>query len=350
MTASTTASPKTRVLYIDDDPVLARLASKVLARSDFEVVHAPSIPAGLQLFGSEEFAAVVLDHHFENQTGLAFLEAVAERTTKTPILYVTGSNDAEVAISALKGGAADYVMKSATDDFFPLLVSALEQALENARLRQQKAEADRQLVIAKERAELLLSEMNHRIANSLSLVSAMIRMQMQISSSEETKTALAETQSRISAIAGVHRSLYTSDNVGAIALNEYLSTIIAEFQSSGGFSSGVIIRSELANVPTSPDKAVSLGVILIELLTNAAKYAYPDGGGEVLIRLQANGQGELMLSVEDDGIGHDRAQGPKGTGLGKRLINVMALNLGATVINEREGKTAGTYVAVVWKA
>ncbi len=345
-----TPDPKIRVLYIDDDPVLARLAGKVLARNDFEVVHAPSIPVGLELFGTQEFAAVVLDHHFENQTGLTFLEAVADMPRKAPILYVTGSSDAEVAISALKGGAADYVMKSATDDFFPLLVSALEQALENARLRQQKEETDRQLVIAKERAELLLSEMNHRIANSLSLVSAMIRMQMQISSSEETKTALAETQSRISAIAGVHRSLYTSDKVDAIDLNDYLSAIIAEFQSSGGFSSGVIVRCDLASAPTSADKAVSLGVILIELLTNAAKYAYPEGRGEVRIRLQANGQDELMLSVEDDGVGHDRAQGPKGTGLGTRLINAMAMNLGATVVDERDGKTTGTYVAVIWKA
>ena len=47
-----TPDPKIRVLYIDDDPVLARLAGKVLARNDFEVVHAPSIPVGLELFGT----------------------------------------------------------------------------------------------------------------------------------------------------------------------------------------------------------------------------------------------------------------------------------------------------------
>lgn len=343
-----TEKPKTRILYVDDDPALARLAGKVLARNNFEVVHAPSIAEGLALFGTAEFAAVVLDHHFENQTGLTFLEAVADIPARAPILYVTGSSDAEVAISALKGGAADYVMKSATDDFFPLLASALEQALETARLRQQKEEADRQLVLAKERAELLLSEMNHRIANSLSLVSAMIRMQMQISKSEETKTALAETQSRISAIGGVHRSLYTSENVGTVELNDYLSSIIAEFQSSGGFSSGISIRCDLCRVTTSVDKAVSLGVILIELLTNAAKYAYPSGSGEVRIALGRNDSGELRLSAEDDGVGHDRKERPQGTGLGTRLISAMAINLGATVIHEREGKSSGTYAAVIW--
>lgn len=343
-----TGNQKIRVLYVDDDPVLARLASKVLARNDFEVVHAPSISIGLELFGTEEFAAVVLDHHFENQTGLNFLEAVADAATRAPILYVTGSSDAEIAIKALKGGAADYVMKSATDDFFPLLASALEQALENARLRNAKEEADRQLVIAKERAELLLSEMNHRIANSLSLVSAMIRMQMQIAKSDETRTALAETQSRISAIAGVHRSLYTSDNVGEVDLSAYLSSIIAEFQSSSGFSTGIAIHSDIAPVSTTADKAVSLGVILIELLTNAAKYAYPDGAGNVRVGLREGAGDNLALSVEDDGVGYDREQGPQGTGLGTRLINAMAINLAATVSHGRVNKATGTHISVAW--
>jgi DNA-binding NtrC family response regulator len=221
-----------RILYVDDDPALARLATRVLARSDFEVTHAPSIEIGLELFSTETFEAVVLDHYFENRTGLEFLEAIGETDKPTPVLYVTGSSDADIAIRALKGGAADYVVKTATDDFFPLLISALNQAMENSRLRSEKLEADRQLVVAKERAELLLAEMNHRIANSLSLVSAMIRMQSQIASTEETKTALNETQNRITAIAGVHRSLYTSENVGEVQLDVYLGPLLAELHST----------------------------------------------------------------------------------------------------------------------
>ena len=167
----------------------------------------------------------MLDHYFQGQTGHDFLEGIKGKAGNVPILYVTGSSDAEVAIKALKGGASDYVMKSAADDFFPLLVSALNQALENARLREEKVEADRQVLLAKERAELLLAEMNHRIANSLAMVSAMINMQKQIAQSEETKIALAETQSRIMAIGGVHRSLYTSENVEQVELDVYLELI-----------------------------------------------------------------------------------------------------------------------------
>ncbi|EPE99625.1 sensor histidine kinase [Rhizobium grahamii] len=337
-----------RILYIDDDPALARLATRVLARSDFEVIHAPSITTGLELFEAEEFEAVVLDHYFENQTGLNFLEAIAETRRRTPVLYVTGSSDADVAIKALKGGAADYVVKTATDDFFPLLVSALEQALENARLRSEKEEADRQLVVAKERAELLLAEMNHRIANSLSLVSAMIRMQMQIAHSDETKTALDETQNRITAIAGVHRSLYTSGDVSEVQLDVYLRPLLAELHGTSSFSRGIAVQSDLCRISTSADRAVALGVILTELVTNAMKYAYPEAEGEVRVVLRRTDDGGNVMSVEDDGVGFDRASGPKGTGLGTRLINAMTTTLGAEITYGRDGKSTGTYVAVRW--
>jgi two-component sensor histidine kinase/CheY-like chemotaxis protein len=338
-----------RILYVDDDPALARLATRVLARSDFEVIHAPSIEIGLAMFAAEAFEAVVLDHYFENQTGLTFLEAIADIGKPTPVLYVTGSSDADVAIRALKGGAADYVVKTATDDFFPLLISALNQAMENSRLRSEKEEADRQLVVAKERAELLLAEMNHRIANSLSLVSAMIRMQMQIAGTEETKTALNETQNRITAIAGVHRSLYTSDKVGEVDLDVYLGPLLAELHSTNTAARGINLQSQLCRISTTADKAVALGVILIELVTNATKYAYTSGTGEVRVVLQSTDDGMVMLSVEDDGIGYDRTVGPKGTGLGTRLINAMGTTLGAEISYGRDGKAAGTYVAVRWQ-
>ena len=83
-------------------------------------------------------------------------------------------------------------------------------------------------------------------------------------------------------------------------------------------------------VPT--DRAVSLGVVVTELVTNALKYAYPDTrGGEVRIALRHRGEGRLALSVEDDGVGW-HGEGPaRGTGLGSRLISAMAGSLKGTL-------------------
>ena len=178
--------------------------------------------------------------------------------------------------------------------------------------------------LAKERAELLLAEMNHRIANSLAMVSAMINMQKQIAQSEETKIALAETQSRIMAIGGVHRSLYTSENVEQVELDVYLGSLITELRNSNSAFSHVSMEIAIAPLLTTADKAVALGVILTELVTNALKYAYPSGSGVVKIELAPLSSNEAVLAVEDDGVGYDPAAVPKGTGLGSRLVRAMA--------------------------
>ncbi|CDI10573.1 sensor histidine kinase [Agrobacterium pusense] len=338
-----------RVLYVDDDPALARLASRVLGRHGMEVVHAASVASGLDLFQNGQFDVVVLDHYFQAATGMEFLAAIETVPARVPVLYVTGSNEAQIAIDALKAGAADYVIKNVGDDFFPLLLAAINQALENHRLRQTKEEADRLLIKAKEHAEMMVKEMNHRIANSLSLVSAMIRLQINTLKSQEAETALLETQSRISAIAGVHRSLYNTANVGLVSLNSYLTSIISDlFQAVPG-SSSITVETSLCEVDLNADHAVALGVIVTELLTNALKYAYPDQEGTVRINLSAQ-DGRFILVVEDDGVGVKPDSAPRGTGLGTKLIMAMAQNIGARVeqTHTHPELKKGTRFSMIW--
>ncbi|KAA3515706.1 response regulator [Agrobacterium rosae] len=337
-----------RILYVDDDPTLAKLAQRVLGRHDITVVHAASVATGLEEFKTNTFDAVVLDHYFQNGTGLQFLSGIGEAHRDIPVLYVTGASEAQVAIDALKAGAADYVIKNVADDFFPLLLNSIQQALENFQLRREKEEAERQLLQAKERAELMAKEMNHRIANSLSLVSAMIRMQLNAVATEEARTALLETQSRISAIAGVHRSLYTAHNVSEVELGSYLSSIIQDLARSARDSEKIRMTTDMDNIKATPDQAVALGVIVTELTTNALKYAYSDGSGEIRISLKTQ-DSIVRLIVEDDGIGINGANPPKGTGLGTRLITAMAQSLKATVSQSATLTSGGASVCVQWE-
>lgn len=321
---------KTRILYVDDDEGLARLAGKALSRAGLEVIHAPDHESGLARLAEGEIAVIILDHYLKGTTGLAFLEALHQRGIEIPVIYVTGSSEATVAVEALKAGAEDYVIKTVGEDFWALLKNAVQQALENAALRAAQQQAEREIIAAKERAEILLAEVNHRVANSLALVAALIRMQASSSPEPAVKAALSETQARISAIAGMHRSLYTSDDVRIVEMSRYLSTLVSELAGSlekSGRKTSIV--TEFEKVSLASDRAVSVGMIVTELLTNAIKYAYPAGeGGEIRVFLEQRNDEAAMLIVEDDGVGYDTAAAPTGTGLGTRIVASMAKTIG----------------------
>lgn len=321
---------KTRILYVDDDEGLARLADKALSRIGLDVVHAPDHESGLARLEEGGIAVIILDHYLQGTTGLCFLAAMHERGIEIPVIYVTGSSEATVAVEALKAGAEDYVIKTVGEDFWALLKSAVQQALAAAELRAAKRKADQEIIAAKERAEILLAEVNHRVANSLALVAALIRMQVASSNEPSVKAALSETQARISAIAGMHRSLYTSDDVRIVEMSRYLSTLVSELAGTlekSGRKTHIV--TELDKVDLASDRAVSVGMIVTELLTNAIKYAYPDDhGGEIRVTFQRTGDAGAILAVEDDGVGFDDTTAPVGTGLGSRIVSAMAKTLG----------------------
>ena len=335
------------VLYVDDDLALARLAQRHLGRAGYEVVHAADSSSALAALDGGSFGAIVLDHYLRAETGLQILSMLKERQIVLPVIYVTGSSEATIAIEALKSGASDYVIKTVGDEFWPLMESALRQALANAELRKAKEKAEQEIRLGKERAEVLLAEVNHRVANSLALVAALIRLQVSNSKSDEVKEALTETQARITAIAGMHRSLYTSDDVRHVEMDKYLGTLVKEVQNSVNMEQqGPVIQIKADPVSLTSDRAVSVGMIVTELLTNAIKYAYPEGGeGEVRVAFTAQLQEQALLGVEDDGIGWSEGDTPKGTGLGSRIVKSMAATLGSTV--EYKPKTKGTRAELV---
>jgi two-component sensor histidine kinase len=331
MTEAAEGQAPVRVLYIDDDPAFAALTRKALSRRGCDVAHVRSGAEGLALLAEGGIDVIALDHNLEGETGFDVLRQLGPREIRPPVVYVTAAMDAHTAIQAIRAGADEYVVKDWDEAFFELLAVAMEQVLERWRLRKVQERNEREVRAARDRAETLLREVNHRIANSLALAAAMVRMQATTLSDPVAVAALNETRGRIAAIAGAHRRLYVSEKVGQVEIDDYLGHMTAELAESlrdRDHDHRIALSAGKFAIPV--DKAVSLGVIVGELVTNAFKYAYPsDRQGE--IRVSAGRVGErVFVSVEDDGSGFDASAPSQGTGLGTKILSAMTKTLGAT--------------------
>ena len=345
-----------RLLYIDDDEGLGRLVTRALGRRGLDVDACTDPRAGVARLETEAFEAVALDHYMPGQDGLATLQQIKALPAPPPVVYVTGSDESRIAIAALKAGASDYVIKSGSEEFTDLLFSAVRQAVDQERMRRSRdeaqaalAEANRRLEAVVVRQEALLREVNHRVANSLQLVSSLVHMQTAAVRDGEAKDALRDTQARISAIMQVHRRLYTSDDVERVDVSEYLQGLVSELQLSlpgGGDERAVRFEADHMELPT--DKVISLGVVVAELVTNAFKYAYGRGeAGEIRVALHRH-EGRMRLTVADDGEGFAPGSAPKGTGLGGKVIGAMASSLGGRLAYDHVPR--GVCAALVFDA
>jgi two-component sensor histidine kinase len=344
----TSASPT--LLYIDDDDALARLVDRGLSRLGLKVVHAASGARGLERLRQGGIDVVALDQSMPEMDGLETLERIMAIPGAPPVVFVTASQDSSIAVTALKAGAADYLVKDTRGEFIPLLQVAVDGALRQAAVQKARDEAeaevhasrDRYAALAAER-ELLLREVNHRVGNSLQIIASLLHLQANSATQDDVKAALTNAMGRVAAVAQVHRRLYTSQDLKSVLLNQYLDALLDDLRRSaeGNRMSRLTLKAEPIEI--DPDRAVAIGIVANELVMNAVKYAYPDGAGPIHVDLRGDGN-DIVLSISDDGVGINGKSDPRSTGMGQRIVSAMATKLEATA--ERDPNHSGTRIVL----
>jgi len=195
--------------------------------------------------------------------------------------------------------------------------------------------------------DVLLEELEHRIANSLQIIASIILLKARAVQSEETRIHLQDAHKRVMSIAAVQKQLHASGATGSIEVAPYLSRLCETLAASMiGDSRPISLTVIGEGGSASSRQAESLGLIVTELVMNALKHAFPDekAEGQITVAYDVAGT-NWKLSVSDDGIGKPDgvfAQGKSGLGTG--IVKALSQQLDAQV--ETLAGPAGTTVSI----
>ncbi len=181
--------------------------------------------------------------------------------------------------------------------------------------RRELEKAKRALEAELKQKELLIKEVNHRVKNSLQIVSSILRLQVPRTTSMEAADALRNAVARVQAIAAVHERLYTGEDATVVRLDSFLGDLAQDIGNAYDCPDGIAFDAERVNVPA--DIAIPLALLLNEFVTNAIKHVGPPCS----VSLRMERENMLKLEVADKGQGP--GQGQARAGLGTQIIEAL---------------------------
>lgn len=263
-------------------------------------------PAGYAL----RTGSPVISNHLENEERFRTPELLVEygiRRAMNVILQGEGAPYGVLEVDSRSEG--EFSEQDIT--FLQGAANLLGMAIERQRM-------ERELRGALDRQQMLLREVNHRVNNSLQIVGSMLHLQGKTTSNPEVQHHLREASTRITAIARAHQRLYRTDQFTSLDLGAYVNDVCGDIREATP-GCGIHVSAP-EHVVLATDRAVTVALLMNELITNVAKYAYPAGGCQCWVAL-SHLDGGITISVRDEGIGlPPDFDTNNSSGLGMRLI------------------------------
>lgn len=193
--------------------------------------------------------------------------------------------------------------------------------------------------------EVLLKEVHHRVKNNMQVISSILNLQSSYIDDETALAMLRESQDRIKSMSFVHESLYQSDTLSEVNFTEYIQNIVRNlYHSYAPAGSDIELDFELQEVLLNLDTSIPCGLIVNELISNAFKYAFPEGkSGVVQVKLFKMEDGRLKLIIKDNGIGlPENFDIDAAESLGLQLVTTLATQISGKLKTETEHGTTFT--------
>lgn len=201
--------------------------------------------------------------------------------------------------------------------------------------------AQGQIEAALKEKTLLLNEVHHRVKNNLQIVASLLSLQGGQAGDPALAALIAESEGRVRAMALMHELLYEHQDFARVELDSYLRRLAGLLaQIHGAAGRGIEVRVEARPLALDLTRAIPLGLIVNELLTNAFKHAFPDGGGgQVGVDLSGAPGDEARLTVWDSGRGLPPSPGPATT-LGMQVVELLTEQIHARLSIRAQGEGA----------
>jgi len=261
----------------------------------------------------------VISNHLENEQRFRTPELLVEhgiRRAMNVILQGDGSPYGVLEVDSRSEG-----------EFSQNDIAFLQGAANILGMAIEQQQYQRKLQIALDRHQVLLREVNHRVKNSLQVVSSMLHLQANAIGDQDLSERLNEAASRVNAVGRAYERLaYTADYEN-IDLIEYLRQIIRDLEPTVAPSKIQFDATEA--IRFGADRAILVGLIINELVSNAGKYAYPNrAGGSIWVRVETENE-SVAISVRDEGVGLPPSFDPTASKrLGTRLVTALSKQLG----------------------
>jgi two-component sensor histidine kinase len=308
----------------------AREALKHLLKTDIAIVLTDVCMPELDGF---ELAGMIRDHPRFQQTAIIFISAVALTDPDRVKGYSYGGVDyllVPVVPELLRAKVRAFADLFRKTRQLELVNAQLERRVEERTAELTRANADLSRMVdekeaALRRAQLMAKEIDHRVMNSLQLVSGLLNMQSRGMGSSEAAEQLALASHRVTAISQVHRHIYQSDGVDKVNCKGYLERLCAELFRTlrSGESDAIVVVSDDVELPT--EQIIPLGLIVNELVTNSVKH----GASRITVSLIQEATEGYVLTVTDDGAGLPADFDPASTsGFGMKVLSALASQLG----------------------